>query len=116
MHEYGITESIISTIIQESEEKNLKSIDKVNLVIGRHSGFSSESIQFYFDILKNDTILKNTFLNFKIQDIILECPECGNVFNSDKIFGTCIKCGYDKKFKILSGNDFYIESLEVNEE
>ncbi len=116
MHEYGVTESIINTLKKELEGRKKYKIKKINLVIGKYSGFSPESIDFYFTILKKNTIFSNAELNFIIKDIELECPECKSKFVSDSVFAVCKNCGFENKFNIISGNEFFIESVEIDEE
>lgn len=116
MHEYGVTESIINILTRKFNKKENNKINQINIVIGRHSGFSIESIEFYFDFLKKDTIVYNAKLNFIIKEIVLECPMCKLQFISDEIFAVCIGCGYDKKFDITSGTEFFIQSVEMDDE
>src|SRR4030043_706550 len=103
MHEYSVTESIINILKKEFDGKEKNKIIKINLVIGKYSGFSPESIDFYFKILKKDTIFNSAELNFIIKDIELECPDCKNKFISDSVFAICKICGYEEKFNMISG-------------
>ncbi|MBN2544526.1 MAG: hydrogenase maturation nickel metallochaperone HypA [Spirochaetes bacterium] len=113
MHEYSITESIIKILKKELKGKKIDKIVKINIIIGKYSGYSSESIDFYFEILKKGTIFSSAKLNFIIRDIELECPECSNKFTADSVFATCKNCGYDEKFNVISGKELLIESLET---
>ena len=116
MHEYGITESILNIVLDKLEDKTLPSVKKINLTVGKYSGFSTESIEFYFDILKKDTALEKAELHFILKEIILECPACKNRFQSDKVFSKCSQCGYEEKFNIISGKEFFIESVEIDDQ
>ena len=55
MHEYSITESILSLALEKAKEADAVRITQINLVIGELSGVVAECVQFYFDHISKNT-------------------------------------------------------------
>jgi len=115
MHEYSITESIINIACEELKNINYTKINSINIVIGKLNGFSPECIKFYFEFLSKDTEVENAELKFTLKNIKLFCPECKKEFETDEILFICHFCNNTKNLSILSGKEFYIDDMEVQE-
>lgn len=113
MHEYSITKNIIDICIEEAKKSEAKIIKEITLVIGELSSFADESVMMYFDLLSEGTILENAALVFKKQPIELECKECGQKFYKQGNVFECTKCKGPGVVTGNSGNEFYIESMEI---
>ena len=55
MHEFGVTENIVTIALDKAREARASKIGKINLVVGELSGFVPECIKFYFDFLSKDS-------------------------------------------------------------
>ena len=53
MHEYSITESVLTMAIEKAKEANASRITRINLVVGDLSGVVGECVRFYFDFISN---------------------------------------------------------------
>lgn len=111
MHELAVTEEIIRIV---SEVSNGRKVKEIVLVIGDLSSFVDESIEFYFNQLTKSTNLKDAKLSFKRVRVKLRCYKCENEFNPDETYvcPNCKSIGGD----IIEGREFYIESIEVEDE
>lgn len=111
MHELSLTESIIKICSEEALKNNLKKVDEIRLKVGELSGVVPECIQYYFDVISKDTILKGA--KIKVEKILIqvECKDCNNIVVLDKINLCCPKCG-SFNIKVLKGNEFYIDSIK----
>ena len=70
-----------------------------------------ETLIFAFDAVKNGTLCENAELNVEFQPIIIKCNICKSDNKLSKEQYICPKCkGND--FKIISGKDFLIKSIE----
>ncbi len=114
MHEFAITEELIKLILEESKKNNVKTVLRVKVVLGKLTGFVASSIKYYFDILKTDyEVLKEAEIDFEEKKGLFKCEDCGLEFYSDSFFTTCPNCeGFN--FRSLTGEEFYIDCLEVD--
>ena len=111
MHEFSVTKSLVDLCQQEAEKNNMKRIRRITIKLGKFTGFSPDSIQFYFDYLKPDTCLEDANLNFKEVPIIIKCNHCKKQSKIDEPIMICPECGHPE-IELLSGREFFVESIE----
>jgi len=114
MHEFAITSSIIEILTNMANEKNIRRIKKVNLILSPLGSIEKESIRFYFEFLTNDNqLFKDCNLSFKKEKIKIICNECSKktITTLDKL-GKCKFCG-SLDVRILELEDIRIASIEV---
>ncbi|PRR78724.1 Hydrogenase/urease nickel incorporation protein HypA [Clostridium liquoris] len=111
MHELSITESIIKICSEEALKNNLKKVEEIRLKVGELSGVVSESIQYYFDIISKDTILKGAKINIEKISMEIQCKDCNHICSTNRINFCCPNCG-SFNIKVISGNEFYIDSIK----
>ena len=112
MHELGVTESIVNIVLDKAKTAQASKITQVNLVVGELSGFVPECIQFYFDILRQDTIAQEANLVFTPVPAELRCRNCPTTFHPQDTLWSCPKC-QSQSVEIVGGRELYIESMEV---
>jgi len=112
MHEYSITESILSVALEKAGAANASRITRINLVVGGLSGVVSECVQFYFDFLSKDTIAGGAKLFFEVKPTRLRCLKCDKVFTPPDQDWNCPDC-HEMGIEIVSGRECYMESIEV---
>lgn len=116
MHELPVTESIVRIAVEEAEKHNVKKINEIRIKVGELSGLVPECIQHYFDIVSEGTKVHGAKLViFKIP-ITMKCLDCGfdgetKSFQENK----CPVCG-SSSMKMSGGNEFYIDSMEVDDD
>jgi hydrogenase nickel incorporation protein HypA/HybF len=112
MHEYSITESILSLALEKAGAAEASRITRINLVVGDLSGVVSECIQFYFDFLSEGTIASGAVLSCVTKSTELRCRKCGKVFSPADQDWSCPDC-HEAGVEIMSGRECYMESIEV---
>ena len=112
MHELAITQNILTTVLDEAKSAKAKTIIDINMVVGELSGVATDCVQFYFDILKKDTIARNAKFNFTLTPARFRCRDCLAEFKTDDSYWTCPKCE-GINIELIEGRDCYIESIEV---
>lgn len=112
MHEFSITQSILSIALEKAGAVDAGKITRINLVTGELSGIVDESVEFYFDFLRRDTIAAEASLSFRHPPLQLRCRNCGTVFSPASYEWQCPGCG-GRGVEVVSGREMYVESIEV---
>ena len=112
MHEYSITESILSLALEKVNEAKAGKITRINLVVGELSGVVAECVQFYFEHISKDTPATDATLSFDVKPAMIRCDKCDNTFTPKDSDWSCPKC-HETGIDIVSGRECYMESIEV---
>jgi hydrogenase nickel incorporation protein HypA/HybF len=111
MHELSVTQSILEIVLKHAGDA--ERVTDIHLVIGQLSSFIDDSIQFFWDNISKDTVASGAKLNFRRIPAKIVCQDCWQKNILSKNF-TCPDCG-SNEIKIVSGDEFYIESIEIDE-
>lgn len=112
MHEYAVTQSLLDTALEYARKNKAKRVLSLNLVIGDLSGIIDESVQFYWDMVSEDSICSSAKLNFGHVKAKMACGECGNEFLMGEELSPCPECG-SMALNIIAGKEFRLESIEI---
>lgn len=115
MHELSITESILEIAARHGKQAGASKVTKIEIVMGRLSSIVDDSVQFYWDVISKDTICQGAQLNFNRIPARLLCLNCGAEYTLDADLSPCPKCE-SAQIRILSGEEFHIESIEIETE
>jgi hydrogenase nickel incorporation protein HypA/HybF len=115
MHELSVTENILEIACSYAEKSKAARVTQVNLVIGRLSSIIDDSVQFYWDPIAEGTICSGSKLSFKRLPAILHCVTCDKDYQIEEELTPCPTCeGYQTT--IVSGEEFFVESIEIEQE
>jgi hydrogenase nickel incorporation protein HypA/HybF len=116
MHELSITQNILEIALRYGHQAEADKITDLYLVIGQLSSVVDESVQFYWDMIAEDSIAEGAKLHFKRIPAVLECQECKESYtlNGNQLEG-CPRCE-SVKVKVISGKEFQLESIEIERE
>ena len=112
MHELTVTKGILSIVLQKAQEVKARKITKVDLQIGRLTGYVPECIQVQFDILSHNTAAAGASLSFHQPPVNLHCRKCNIDYTSNSFDLICPEC-QTMETDVLSGRELYVESMEV---
>ncbi|PWH19456.1 MAG: hydrogenase maturation nickel metallochaperone HypA [Anaerolineae bacterium] len=112
MHELAITQNVLNIVLDHAGKAQATKISKIYLVIGELSSIVDESVQFYWEIIAKDTLAEQAELVFRRISASFECSDCHTVYQLDGNAVYCPACG-SSRVKILSGEEFYIEAIDV---
>jgi hydrogenase nickel incorporation protein HypA/HybF len=112
MHELTITESLLEIALRHADKAGATKITDLYLVIGQLSSVVDDSVQFYWDIIAKDTQAEGASLHFKRIPTELICLNCENQYKPVENQMACPRCE-SISIKILSGEEFYLEAINV---
>jgi len=112
MHELSVTQSILEIALRHAEKAGAKKILQLNLTIGQLSSIVDDSVQFYWDIVTEDTIAKDAKLNFKRIPTELLCLSCNHRYAPTEKELACPNCK-STQIKVISGQEFLLDSIDV---
>ena len=112
MHELSITESLLKTACEYAEKNQAKKVTTLNLIIGDLSGVVDESVQFYWDMISENTVCERALLKFEKKKAIMHCLDCSTEFQMDVELMPCPECG-SMSLRIVSGREFLLDSIEI---
>jgi hydrogenase nickel incorporation protein HypA/HybF len=113
MHELGITQDMLDLVLEEAKKAGAKRVGRINLALGEMSGITSESVEFYFQMLSKDTIAQGATLSFEIIPTEARCRNCGESFAIKESDWLCTRCG-STDLEPISGNELCLRSIEVD--
>jgi hydrogenase nickel incorporation protein HypA/HybF len=112
MHEFTITQGILSIVLEKVKEVKTVKVTRVDLLVGRLTGYVPECVQLQFQILSQKTAAAGASLVFHQPPTKLHCRKCIRDYTSDTLDLTCPEC-HTLEIDILSGSELYVESIEV---
>lgn len=109
MRDFTAVQSILQNIIHHSGGKTVLFI---NIALGEIAEFQRDSIQSHWNKLSKDTLAEHAQLYFRLITAEVQCMACFKKYHPE---GGEIRCPYCGSYgaKILSGEEFYIESIET---
>lgn len=112
MHELAVTESILEIALRHAEQAGAKKISNLYIVMGEFSSIVDDSVQFYWDLVAENTPAEGARLHFKRIPAELECQVCQTRYAPGSNLPGCPQCG-SLQVKILTGEEFYLEAIDV---
>lgn len=112
MHEMAITQSILDIALSEAAKHRASKVEKIRICIGEYSGVVPQLIQEYYNIISEGTPAERAELVLTKIPVTVLCKDCGKESRIDKRKVRCPACG-SVRLKLLTGREFYVESLEV---
>lgn len=113
MHELSVTQSILNIVVEAANGAGSKRVTAIDVLVGELTGFVTDSIQFYFDLLSKDTVVEGALLRFRREQANATCQACGHVFHPEVPFlPLCPACG-SSGVRLSGGRELRVESIEV---
>lgn len=112
MHEYAVTEGILSIVQEEAVKAGAVKVDEIVIMIGELSTFVDESIDLYFTELSKGTVAEQARLVFNRVEARADCLACQAEFRPVNALYTCPECG-SPLCQLKQGSELYIDSIEA---
>ncbi|MFO7769726.1 MAG: hydrogenase maturation nickel metallochaperone HypA [bacterium] len=115
MHELPIAESVLELALEHAERAGGGRITGLHLRIGRLSSVVDESLQFYWDLISEDTPAEGARLHFHRVPLKFRCGACGRTFEPDDEDFSCTRCG-SPEVRVVQGKEFHLEAIDLEQE
>jgi hydrogenase nickel incorporation protein HypA/HybF len=115
MHELAVTQSILQVVLAAAARADARAVTGIDLVIGDLSSVVDDSVQFYFDVLSQDTLAAGATLHFQREPAIAACADCGaQTPVRPPIEPVCPAC-QGIHIQVTGGRAFRVASIEIEE-
>lgn len=113
MHEIGIVNGILKTVIDTAREAGASRVVSVKLRIGDMCEVVPESLDFAWEVFREDDPLTGES-ELEVEDVHprSRCLACGDEFDHDRFHLRCPACG-SLQTRLLQGRELDIVSMEV---
>jgi hydrogenase nickel incorporation protein HypA/HybF len=115
MHELSITESLLKIALRHGERAKAIKITDIYLVIGDLSSVVDESVNFYWDLISENTIAEGARLHFQRIATQMKCLDCGEGYSPQGGDLACPAC-QSGRVNVVAGDEFFLESIAVETE
>jgi len=115
MHELSIVEALIDQVGRELRRAGEPGpVVRVELSIGRFSGFHGDSVRFAFDLLAPGTPMENAEIVIQEPKAVCHCHACDVRTKIDDLVVQCPRCG-SAEITIEGGRELLLQSIEVED-
>ena len=108
----GIAQGILDIAVAAAEKEGAQKIVRVNVVAGELRGIVSLQLTFCFDMLAEETIAKDAYLNMEIIPVRGSCRECAETFIVQDYVYQCPRCG-SRDVQTVGGTELRVSDIEV---
>jgi hydrogenase nickel incorporation protein HypA/HybF len=112
VHELSLSRAVITTVEKHAAGRR---VAVVRVRIGRMRQVVPETLGFYFDFAARDTVCDGARLEMELVEVQLRCTACDRSWAIEVPSFRCPACS-SSRAEITSGNEFDVESIEVEED
>jgi len=114
VHEVSIALSLLDLVEKKCREEGYQRVESVRVRVGKASGVLPEAFSFAWDVVKRDTIARDSRFTLELIPVGGTCEACGAHFETENVFLTqCPLCS-SPSFQIIQGRELEIVEMEVN--
>jgi hydrogenase nickel incorporation protein HypA/HybF len=111
VHELSLSSAVVNTVVKHAAGRK---VTVVGLRVGRLRQVIPDSLEFYFEFVARDTVCEGARLEQELIDARLRCRPCATEWEIEIPAFRCPTCG-GSDVEVASGNEFEVESIEVEE-
>jgi len=111
VHELSLSSAIVATAAKHADGRR---VAVVSLRVGRLRQVVPQTLAFYFEFVARGTVCEGARLEQEVLEPRLRCAPCAAEWEIDAPAFRCPRCGAGE-VAIVSGNEFEVESIEVEE-
>ena len=111
MHELSLAGAVVDTAERHAGGRR---VVHIQLRLGELRQVVPDSLSFYFEHVARGTLCDGAALEYETVAAALACGECGTSWTLDDAGFRCPRCAA-ANVAVESGNEFEVESIEVEE-
>ena len=112
MHELALSSAIVNTVAKHAAGRPVRA---VYLRVGRLRQVVPDTLEFYFGFVARDSVCDGARLEQEIVEARLRCNPCRYEWAVEIPAFRCPECG-GSDVVVASGDEFEVESIDVEEE
>lgn len=116
MHEMSLIKEVLKLVLSECEGVPVKSVDTISLTVGEQRDVVEKYMENYFHFLARGTMAESATFKVERVPFMVRCTDCLNIFKidtHDPETWSCPRCGAYQKYRVFSGHEFQVTSIEV---
>lgn len=113
MHEFGIAEGLLGTVLDAAAKNGATRVDQVNLRIGALAGVVDEALTFAFEALAENTPAQGARLSIEAVPVTCYCSACDREFDVPRFVYRCPSCQALSR-EVRRGRELHLVSVEVS--
>jgi hydrogenase nickel incorporation protein HypA/HybF len=115
MHELSVTQGILDLVLEAAAREGGGRVTAIDLVVGELSSIVDDSVQFYWDLIAEDTPAATAVLRFRRVPLQFECRGCRALFEPRAEDFACPHCASDD-VRVAAGDELRVESFDLDPE
>ena len=112
MHELSLSGAIVNTVEKHAAGRP---VSVVNMRIGALRQVVPDTLEFYFGFVSKGTVCEGARLEQELIAALLRCGVCEREWEIELPIFMCPECGASGRVEVASGDEFEVESIEVEE-
>ena len=112
MHELSLSGAIVNTVEKHAAGRP---VSVVNMRIGALRQVVPDTLDFYFGFVSKGTVCEDARLEQELIPARLRCGECAAEWEIELPVFLCPACGSSGRIEVASGEEFEVESIQVEE-
>ena len=116
MHEMALLEKVVDIVLEEAQARGADRVTAVHLTFGELSDVMEDVVPGLFSFLARGTVAEGARVVIAHVPAYVQCRKCNEAWRidvHDEATWTCPRCGAYKKYRLISGREFRIDSIEV---
>ena len=114
MHELAVTQGILDLVLAAAEREGGGRVTAIDLVVGELSSIVDDSVQFYWDLIAEDTPAAGAQLRFRRVPLRFECRDCRALFAPVGGRFACPSCG-SSRVRVTAGDELQVASFDLDD-
>ena len=112
MHELSLAQAVLDTALRHADGRPVTS---VTLRVGALRQVVPDSLEFYFELISQETRCEGARLETVPVPAVLNCTACTREWTLERPPFRCPTCG-SRDVDVVAGNELEVESITVEEE
>jgi hydrogenase nickel incorporation protein HypA/HybF len=112
MHELSLSGAIVNTVVKHAAGRP---VSLVSMRIGALRQVVPDTLEFYFGFVSKGTVCEGARLEQELIPALLRCAACESEWRIELPVFMCPSCGAGGRVEVASGEEFEVESIEVEE-